>query len=289
MTIGDSASEKVGTANVPSHETVEEAIPLSVMDAIQQLIEERKELEQFMEQNCLQLTELREQVRAETVTAEKDWRQQVETLRSERDTARQELRTAQVELKLSTDELGQVRLHLEQMRRQSAELHRLLDTMREEVARREQERCAESDRYQQVAKEHAELMEMMQGFEQLEAELHQQQEAVRKEREALIQERLQTAGSAGASSAQPLSRSPAPIGGDPRRLTFQCKHCGGSRLEARESDAGRFRRGLRDGLGPGQGAGQQERGDVRGGHRAGQVVSGRSREKSRRAVSRRPT
>lgn len=216
-------------SNSSAVDPVDDAITLSVLDAIQQLIEEREGLEQFVQQNFARLNELREQVRGETAGGEKELHQQVESMRVERDLAlaqveslTHDLRQARLSEQLAIDELGQARAEAEQNRRHSAEFQRLLSALRDDIAKKEQTHRAELERYAGMAKEHAELMEVVSGFEQLEAELRQEQEAVRKERE-----RLQSAGSG--------VRAPAAT--PPGFLDFTCKYCG-TKLQAKEHLAG---------------------------------------------------
>jgi DNA repair exonuclease SbcCD ATPase subunit len=209
-------------------EPVEDAITLSVLDAIQQLIEEREGLEQFVQQNFARLNDLREKVRGDTTGGEIELRHQVESMRVERDLAlaqievlNHDLRQARLNEQLAVDELGQVRAQAEQQRRQTAEFQRLLGALRDELARKEETHRAEIERFAGMAKEHAELMEVVQGFEQLETELRQEQEAVRKERERL----------------QSGSGVRAPAAASPGFLDFTCKYCG-TKLQAKEHLAG---------------------------------------------------
>lgn len=227
--------------DVPSVEMVDEAITLSVLDAIQQLIDERKEMERFMEEKCAGLVELREQVRAEGTTAGEELRQQIDALRRERDAAltqvdtlTRELRRVKLGEQLAADELEQAKQQAEQQRRHSAEFQRLLDTLREQLAREMQEHRAATERYTLLEKEHAEMKDLLQGLEQAEAELRQEQEAVRKERE-----RLQGSSSGKFTAVMPASSSPnISIGpGDQKFLNFMCKHCG-AKLQAKEHLAG---------------------------------------------------
>ena len=196
-----------------------------VLDTLGQVIRERKEWEAFVEQSCVRLTAMREEVRSERA-ADHNWQEKVQAIQAERDAAHQEidnlkrqLQGLQIELNLATEELSQVRVQSDQQRRQSADLQQLLEAMKNDIARRDEDR-SELQRLQAMAQEHAELVEIVQGVEQLEAELRQQQEAVRRERES-----LQSAGQNRNGATRPGF------------LHFPCKHCGGN-LEAKEHLAG---------------------------------------------------
>lgn len=234
MTPGSSNSD---TGN----ETVEDGIPVSLLDAIQQLLDERKELERFMEENCSRLGQIREEIREERARGEKDWREQLEALRQERDAFRQQsegmteqLKTAQLNLALAGEEMNELRSQLEQQRKHRAEAGQLLEAIQAELGRREEQRKSEAARMEQLEKEHAELLELMRGFETLEADLQQQQEAIRQEREALSQQRTQAGGST-VSGTTPVNRLTSLA--NQRLLAFLCKHCG-AKLQAKERLAG---------------------------------------------------
>jgi hypothetical protein len=209
-------------------DSVDDAITLSVLDAVEQLIQERAALEQFAEEKYARLTQLREELRAQGVAAT-----------SERDAAlaqvvslTEELKRAKLSEQLATDELAQLRQQHEQQRRQTVELQRLLDVLREEVAREEREQAGELSRTTQLERENAELKEILQDFEQAEAELRQEQEALRKERE-----RLGVSAPNGPSAVAPPTGPSIIVVGDQRFIAFACKHCSG-KLQAKEHLAG---------------------------------------------------
>jgi hypothetical protein len=208
-------------------DSVEDAITLSVLDAVEQLIQERTALEQFAEEKYTRLTQLREELRAEgaAVTTERD------TALAQIAILTAELKAAKLNEELANDELTQLRKQHEQQRRQTVELQRLLDVLREEVAREEREQRGQIENTSQLARENAELKEILQNFEQAEAELRQEQEAVRKERERL-------GLPPGQFPAAPSTNGPGiVVVGDQRFISFACKHCGG-RLQAKEHLAG---------------------------------------------------
>lgn len=236
--------------------------PAPMMQAIQQLMEERKRIDAFAQETYSKLNELRESIRAE-YTGDPG---QVEQLRSELAEARvinaqleREARQARGERDLFGNELAQLKQQLSQQAQQAAEFEELLQALVVEVGQREEAAHglrvhfeAEADRLhaeiktlqeqevslnEQMSKaretankvvqgeqEGGELGDMAAMIEQVEAEIREQQEALRKERQALANDRAELEKWRRSQvGAPPSSAGSTPS--DPSMLIFDCKHC----------------------------------------------------------------
>jgi chromosome segregation ATPase len=198
-------------------DTVCDSRVLSLTESIQLLIDTRGELERFNEHQYERLNALREQLRTEASAVQANLIEQLEAAQAERDEVRrqvealkEETRRLKVERDLAVEEAAQLRHRVEQQQFQGAEFERLLQMIKQEVSKREQET-------RKLEQDHAELLDLVDDVEKLETQFREQQETVRLEREALARERAQMKATGGV--AQPA----APAA---RIINFACKLCG---------------------------------------------------------------
>jgi hypothetical protein len=220
----DAPPLKVTDKDSSSPDTVHDTGSFPLGDIIQQLTGMRGELEKFAEQNHARLTEMREKVRTDAASVSADLVEQLQLTQAERDAVRQhveclkeEARRLQVERDLAVDQAAELRQRFEQQQVQNVQFDRVLQTLKDELEKREQELRAERSRYVRLEQEHAKLLEGVDGGERVEAEIRQ-----RRDREAPVREPQTTT-------------QPSPPG--LRLVNFSCKQCGAS-LQATERRAG---------------------------------------------------
>lgn len=236
------------------------AEPANLVQAIERLLDERKQVERFADENYRRLTELREAIRAENASdtanaaieglraeleaARKevsDVRQQLVALQSEHDAAfgaiaelEREAAQLRTQLNLLGSERDQLQQQMAQRTRQSADFEELLEAMVAEIGQREAavhaQRTdfeAERSRFEEELKGLRDRVggaenpeEMASMIEQVEAEIRQQQEALQRERQTLANERAELEKWRRSQPGAPAG--PAP---DPTMIQFDCKHC----------------------------------------------------------------
>jgi colicin import membrane protein len=151
-----------------SENSVPAAAPLPIMQAIQQLMQERKQVEQFVEESYARLNALREQVRAEKAAADAEF-----------DKKRSEAPSPQ-----DKSELEHLRVEANEWRKIVADLQTQLDQVRGELDGAAKER---SHLRQEVESSHAERDAACGKLEPLDRELSQR----RVERETMANELAQ--------------------------------------------------------------------------------------------------
>jgi hypothetical protein len=218
----DAPPSRMTDQDSSSPDTVHDTGSFPLGDIIEQLTGMRGELERFAEQNHARLTELREKVRADAAAVSAATGEQLQLTQFERDALRQqveclkeEVRRLQVERDLAVDQAAELRHRCEQQQVQNAQFDRVLQILKDDLEKRDQETRAERSRYEKLKNEHAALLEVVGGVGQLEAE-------IQPDREALARGRETTAPS-----------SPPGL----RVVNFSCKQCGAA-LQATERRAG---------------------------------------------------
>jgi hypothetical protein len=240
--------------------------PVSMMQAIQQVMEERQRIEAFAQESYGRLNELRDSLRAERAAEAAQLAQLRADLAESQnvgESLEREARQARSERDLLNNELGQLKLQLAHQARQFGEFDELLQALVVEVGQREEAAYAqrvhfdaEADRLREEIKhlqeheaslneqlskaretankavqsepqeggEGGDMADMAAMIEQVEAEIREQQEALRKERQALMNDRAELEKwRRSQMGAPPPSEGVAPV--DPNMLLFDCKHC----------------------------------------------------------------
>lgn len=238
--------------------------PAPIMLAIQQLMVERKQVEQFAQESYDRLNELREAIRKDRAAAESP--DQLQQLQSELEAARahraqleREVQQSRGEHDILVNELAQLKQQLAHQAKQAAEFDELLQALVMEVGQREEAAWAQRVRFDaeanrlrdeiktlqereaslneqlskaretankvvQAGEDGGDMAEMAAMIEQVEAEIREQQEALRKERQALANDRAELEKWRRSQMGAPPSSAPT-TKSDPNLMIFDCKHC----------------------------------------------------------------
>lgn len=249
----------------PSTDEARADDPVPIMQAIQQLMEERKRIEAFAQESYARLSELRESIRAEYTGVPG----QIEQLRGDLAEARglnaqleREARQGRGERDLLANELAQLKQQLAHQARQAGEFEELLIALVQEVGQREEAAHVQRVRFDAEAER---LRAEIKTFEEREASLNDQlskaretankavqgeqaeqgggemadmaamieqvEAEIREQQEALRKERQALANDRAELEKWRRSQvgappsSAGPTLSDPSMLIFDCKHC----------------------------------------------------------------
>lgn len=183
----------------PHDDAAGASVPLPTMQAIQQLMAERKELEQFAQESYARLNQLRELIREENAAADavrtntnaqekvelERLRTQVRELETQLDAARTTSASAvshlHVERDLIRDELAQCKQQVENQAQQGAEFEKLLEALVQEVGQREEAAASQRRHFEEeCGRLRKELATMHQREQSLNEQLSKARETANK-------------------------------------------------------------------------------------------------------------
>ncbi|OAI42227.1 hypothetical protein AYO40_01845 [Planctomycetaceae bacterium SCGC AG-212-D15] len=250
--------------------------PAPLMHAIERLLEERKNLEQYASETYSKLTQLREDIRQEKAAGNppelaeiERLKNQVQELQTQLDQRSREADQLRVERDTFGDELAQSKQQVEHRNRQGAEFEELIQALVAEVGQREEAAYAQRMHFEEEARRIQEELKATQDREaslneqlskaretankavQAEAEsgdhaevaamIEQVEAEIREQQEALRRDREALARERSELEAwrQKFGASAGgePPPADPRLISFACKHCNGA-LQAKKWLAG---------------------------------------------------